>query len=145
MPSPKPQLVPSSKEPTRESVIDEFGELDRQVKAFSPTAKRHELLRKQILAWYPDLPGDQAQPLSGVLYDARITERDNESHILSMPKLCKLLGREKFFAICKITIKALEEALGETAAALHLVKRRTGARHVVAVPKASPAAPAKAA
>lgn len=141
----KIQNIADAKPSDCTAVLDEFGELDRRVQAFKPAASRHKLLRETILAWYPDLPGDQAASLSGQLYDVRITECDNETHVLSMPKLFKAMGRVDFLAACKVTIKAMQARLGEAATALHLEKRRTGPRHVVAVPKASPVAMAKAA
>jgi hypothetical protein len=143
--SPALQLVMTPTERSRESILDEYGELDRQVRAFAPTKKRHEVLRTQILDMEPGLHAEQFITLSGSIYDVTISERENESHVLNMAKLYKAMTRETFLGVCKITVKVIEAALGESAAALHLVKKRTGPRHLLAVPKLSPAIPAKAA
>lgn len=141
----KLQLVMSPTTPSRESILDEYGELSRQVAAFDPIKKRHEKLRTQILTWYPDLPDEESKALSGDLYDVTITPRETQRRIINMSRVYRGLGRDKFFKVCKVTIEALEEAFGKIGAAAHLVSQQTGPRHVVAVAKASPAAPAKAA
>jgi hypothetical protein len=143
--SPALQLV--IPQPSKESILDGYGELDRLVQAFEPTRKRREARRAEILAWYPDSALHPAQDLtlSGIKYDVTITPRDNESQVADMNRLYKTLKRERFLSVVKTTVKALTACMGEAAAQLHLVKVRTGPRHLIAVPKAAPATVAKAA
>ncbi len=143
--SPKVQAIRTDDEAaTRAALVDEFGELDRQVKAFSETAKRHESLRKTIVAWFPNLPGDQAAIISGQLYQVNVGMREEKRSILSMVKVFKAVGKTKFLEACSFTIDALETALGKVPAEAFLDRSRTGARKVTAVLNA-PAQPAAAA
>jgi hypothetical protein len=136
----KLQLVPPSDRNSKEAVIDEFGQLDREVAAFKPTLDRHKLLKEKILSWFPELPGDQAASVSGLLYDANISPRENERRILDMASVYKNVGKARFLEICKLTLKALEGTMGVEQAAAFFVSERTGPRKVTAIPKAPPRA-----
>jgi len=123
----------------QQALIDEFGELDRQLQAFQPTAARHRVLREQIMAWAPDLLPAQATTFSSDLYDLHLTARQSERSIVSMPKVYKAIGKETFLSICSLSLKALEETLGKDRAEAHVAWNQSGPRKLVAVAKASPA------
>ena len=136
------QAVPKAL--TREQKIDRYGELDRQVQAFQPTAAEHQLLKDEIKSWYQDHPADQAAIAEGGLYTVQVSPRENESQV-DKPKLLKLVGRIEFLKLCQVTLKAVKESLGEGKLAELVTKERTGSRKLKCVPKAPPGEVAKAA
>jgi len=60
MPPQKLQTVPS-----REEIIDEFGELDRRLALVKPAVDRHKVLKETIAGWYADTPAEQAAIAQG--------------------------------------------------------------------------------
>lgn len=133
-----PQLVP-----TREQLIDEFGELDRLVNDFKPKAKRHEALKEIIRGWYCDQAAEQEFEPEGRLYRLQVSACENRSTVSPL-KVYKDLGVKKLLQICEITLKAIKEAVGESAAAKYVTYAQTGSRKITAVAKAAPAPPAAA-
>jgi hypothetical protein len=124
--------------PSQSALIDEFGELDRQVQAFQPIVSRHEELKKIIKSWYDDWPAEQAAIASGKLYTLQISPRENQRSIVSIAKVAKLLGAKVFQAMATVPIKALEDRLGKVAAAKLLCESRTGSRRIKTVANAAP-------
>lgn len=114
-------------------LVDEYSKLDAEYTAFSPKIARRKKLRELILAWYPELPGDQAKTISGVSYDLMIGLAEEQNKITNLRKVWKALGATRFVDACSMTLKALREALGETEAAEYLTCERTGPRSLTPV------------
>ena len=119
----------------RQKLIDEFGELDRQVKQFAPTAKRHEAIAKEIRSWYVNHPAEQGALAEGTLYEVQVSARGEERQFSLKAKLqiLKELGRAKAMALFTITLKAAEEALGAARVAQLVQLERTASRKLVVV------------
>ena len=130
----------------RAQIVDEFGELDRLVSAFSPTQKRYKALQDQIRSWYVNFPVDQATAAEGGLYRVLVGARGEERSfsLKAKAKIFAKLGKAAAIAAFSITLKAVEEALGKDELDALATKAPTGSRKLVAVAKA-PAARTKAA
>lgn len=121
------------------AIVDEFGEIDRLVKAFAPTLRRHEELKKQIQSLAADKPAEVDVSLDGRLYQVQISARKLERKIVDVPRVFVMLGKKRFLELCSMTLKALESAITPDRFAEIVVEDRTGSRTITAVAKASPA------
>lgn len=135
------RTIPLKAEPSRADIIDEFGELDRKVQEFAPTAKRHEALKSQIKTWFENHPADQELTEEGKLYTLQVGARAKERRIASLAKVFKALGANKFLGICSVGLKALEDALGKDKAAGYIVEDQSGSRRLKVVAKAAQSLP----
>lgn len=131
----QPTLVP-----TRAQQVDEFGELDRLVKAFAPKAKRHEELQKLIRSWYQAHPPEKPDVAEGVLYDVLVAECGVERTLglKAKLKIFSIVGKAAFVSLVNLTLKAATTAVGEPKVNELATKERTGSRKLVVVAK-SPA------
>ena len=117
-------------------LIDEYGELDRQVQAFKPKADRHEKLKGIIKSWYDDAPADATAIAEGSLYDVQVGVRAKERTWRSMTKVYKAVGGcSAFLNLCSIAIEAVVGAIGKAKAEELLVESQTGSRRLKAVAK----------
>ena len=119
-------------------MIDEYGELDRQVRQFQPVADRHESLKKLLKLKLDGLaPPGESFVRAGYVYELQVSAAANERKIGSMAAVYKafrkLGGLKAFLEACSIGITVLEERLGKAAAAGLLVEERTGSRRLKAV------------
>jgi hypothetical protein len=146
--SASPSLVPSSPiavdKLSDEILADEAGELLRQQALWNPSAKRLELLKKEIVRRCENVPADQPAAIEGRSYRVNLPPRENQKKITSIAKVYKTLGMKAFLAACSISLSALEESLkfvgkGHLFATLW-TEARTGPRSVTAVAKLPPAA-----
>src|ERR1022692_866967 len=69
--------------PVDPAIVEEYALLDHQVVAFKSKLKRHDELRKEILAGYESLDGAETAIAKGQTYDALISEADNKRPICS--------------------------------------------------------------
>ena len=132
--------------PTREQLIDEYGELDRQYRLWQPKEKRYEALKAEIKGWYENAPAEQPQACFGHLYQINLTAMQNESTPDTM-KLWKKFGKAGFLKLIVIYKTAVQKALAainepsdEAAVEAYFTKGRTGSRRMTAVLKSAPAA-----
>lgn len=132
----RPALVISA--PTREQLVDEFGELDRLVQQFDPTKKRHEFLKDLIRSWYVDHPAELPATAEGDTYLVQVGARGPERYfsLKSKSRIFTLLGKVRSMELFSITLKAVEEALGKPQLEALASKANTGSRKLVAILKA---------
>ena len=134
-------IVPSGSSVSRvdADLIDQYGELDRQVQQFKPIADKHAKLKAVIKSWYDDQPGEASAIAAGRLYEVQVSARENERTWSSMAKVYRAVGGcTAFLKICSVAIKAVEEAIGKSKAEALLVEERTGSRRLKVVAKAAP-------
>jgi hypothetical protein len=125
-----------AKTDSRESLVDEFAELDRQVQQFAPKAARHEELKKVIKGWYEQHPADQTAVAAGNVYDVQVSAKSNERTWTSILKLYRALKRDAFFRICEVALGKAEEILGKEAVAKLVTVTQSGSRRLKPVLKA---------
>jgi hypothetical protein len=128
----KLQLVPSPPRPDP-ALVDEFGELDRKVQAFKPTADRHKWLKEKILGFTMDTAASEPATFLGSKYSAIVGAQQMQRSIESMAKVYKLVGKDRFLDLCSMTLKALEHEVGEIAAAQYIQELQTGPRKVTVI------------
>ena len=126
--------------PTREQLVDEFGELSREAQAWAPKARRITALQTEIRSWYPDLAADQTAIAEGTSYDVQVGEKSIEKDWKSMAAVVKAVGGMKnVLKLATVTFKALSGVLGNSAAEALQVEARTGYRKLHAVARVTPA------
>jgi hypothetical protein len=111
-------------------LIDEFGELDRQVQQFKPQAERHEFLKKLIRSWFDDEPAAQTAIATGNVYEIQLTAKLKERTWTDIFKLYRALGREKFLSVCEVALGKAEELLGKPKVATLVSEALTGSRRL---------------
>lgn len=136
---------PAASTVSRESLIDEYGELDRKYRLWQPYEKRYEALKAEIKGWYADAPAEVPQVAEGTLYRVNLTAQQNES-TPNLPMIWKKFGKAGFFKLVVIWKTAIAKALAglgeksdEETVEAYFTKGRTGSRRLTAVLK-TPAA-----
>lgn len=141
-PAPQPtQDVTLASDEAQRAMIDEYGELARRVQMHEADRQRFELLKTQIKAWFDSAPADADGDVDGNLYRLHVTARERERRIRSMQALIETIGLEKFLELCTVSIGALEDTIGKTAAERFTVEARTGSRRIKPIAKHAAAAP----
>lgn len=115
--------------------IDEFGELQRRVAEFQPTAKRSKELAEQIESWCTDEPAGLSLVLEGERYTAQISAQKLESEVVDLPKLLKKIGPNRFLLLVKGLVTKARSVLTPEEAKIFVAEERTGSRTVKAVAK----------
>ncbi len=141
----QPSLVPSkAPQPisinSKAQMIDEYGELSRQIAEMKPNLARHKVLSDLLQSWYLEHPAGLPAVAEGHHYSLQIGPRENHTTILSIANVRKAIGAVRFLEVCSITLKAIKECLGDGPAFDSLVSiDRTGPRSLKAVAKAKAA------
>lgn len=134
---------------SREQIIDEFGEVDRQVLGFKPTLARHKALQAQILGWYLDLPGDQTITAEGKLYTVQVGMRENKRTLTNVKRafrmIQKAIGLDDLLGLITLPLKAIDQHIAIADQRTIVKQERTGPRDLTVVAKAPVAAAQKAA
>lgn len=112
-------------------LVDEYGELQRQVDEFKPTAERHKKVKEEIEACYADGAATSEFTAYGFIYQAQIGAKKWERTIVSMAKLFAALKKESFLALCGFTLKNLDgQNLPEAQLERIVRKEQTGSRAI---------------
>jgi hypothetical protein len=142
-------MTPFDTTASRETIIDEYGELSRKVLEFKPTLQKHEALKKTIAGWYESLPGEETATAQGKLYSIQVGMRENRRTITNPKRafnlLKKALGLEKTIETVTIPLKALDAHCSVLEQRSILKQERTGPREIIAVARAPVEAAKKAA
>jgi hypothetical protein len=133
-----PLVIPSTTGPSRDQLIDEFGELDRQIQEFAPKVKRHKALQEVIRSWYQGHPADQPAIAEGHLYTVQVGARSEERYfdLKAKAAIWKRMGKAAALEAFNITLKAVEEALGKFELEALVSKANVGTRKLIPVLKA---------
>jgi hypothetical protein len=138
----RPTLV--SPAATREQIIDEYGEVDRQLRLWEPQMNphqaRHDELEARILAWATNEPADQETVVSGRAYQVEITARGLKSQFtrevkIKAYKLLKKVPNLDLMQFVSIPLGDLKAHLGKGFIEANIPKLRTGGRTVNVVPR----------
>lgn len=131
-------VEPLISEPTREQIGAEFLDLDRQLQDFAPTVRRHKILQEMIRGWYADWPADQPAVFEGSNYRIHVGARSAERYfdLKTRIKIFAKLGKARAMELFSITLKAVEDNLGNPEFEALVSKSFTGSRKLVAVQKA---------
>jgi hypothetical protein len=100
-------LNPVTEQQQQQLIIDEFGELNRQVTAFKPVAKRHRQLQETIVSWFDDNPAE-GHRAEGGLYRVILGPRLIKRRVTKMRALARALGA-RFWELCSFGVEACED------------------------------------
>ena len=114
----------------RKKLVEEFAQLDSQVRLFKPQLLRYEKLRTWILDWYPDLAPDAETNVSGITNDILISARDRIRYVTDEGKkrLFKLWGQKEFIERAHMHLKSLPDPRDEKSE--YSVQALVGPRHL---------------
>lgn len=121
----------------RAAIIDEYGELSRQLAELDPIKSRHELLRKVIQGWFDAVPADEPAVMQGRRFTLQVSPKENSTKLKSIRAVFREMGENKFLDHCSITLKAVKDVLGEERFKNFATTDRTGYRTLKAVAKAA--------
>jgi hypothetical protein len=114
--------------PTLQSLVDEFGALNAELKAFDALAKRRDELKKQ-LAEYGDTISDGEVKLVGKRYFVTFAKPAISRTVKSLPELFATIGSAAFFDCVKPSITEVCKYLNKTQQAA-LLESAPGARRL---------------
>jgi hypothetical protein len=117
----------------RAAVIDELGELQREIAVFRPKLKRAEELQKQVQSWYSSEAPDKSFEADGCRYRVQVGMRENPRRITDMMRVFLHLGKTKFVSLASIALKDLEAVVDGNVIDTLLTEERSGPRSVVTV------------
>jgi hypothetical protein len=118
--------------------IDELGQLDAEIAAFTHKIDRAKILRKEILDWYADAAPDAALSANGLKFTVFITACGLRRKVKSIAELFKRLGREKFLDHCEMPLGELDKLFAKAEVAELVEEARTGPRQVKTAVKSEP-------
>jgi hypothetical protein len=122
-------------EAKRVEMIDEYGRLDADVKAFAPKARRHKELAEQIRAGYDDSPADEEFTAEGNRFVVTAGMKRIEAEIVSMDAVKKRLGLARFLKFCSFALKTLKDLVTAEEYQQLVKQDRTGYRHLSVMEK----------
>lgn len=123
--------MPAKRE--RAAVVDEFGELERQVALLKPTLDRHAALKKEIASWYEFHSAGAAFTEAGKRYEVQISAKAKVRTITDKTKLFTALGKGRFIDLAKISLEAIDRLIPRLHHPAFLSEEQTGNRAVRAV------------
>lgn len=121
----------------RAALIDEYGELSRQLEEIQPVVARHKMIRSMIQSWFDSTAADEPVLLQGRRYTLQVSPRENATTLKSIRAIFREMGESKFLDHCSITLKAVKDCLGEAKFNQLTSVNRTGLRNLKTVAKAA--------
>lgn len=132
----KAQKGANDRSEERVALIDEYGELSRQIDAFAPTVRRQKAIEEELVSWVENVPADRSTELVGNNYVIQVSERQYQRRILSMQKVYKAVGSLKaFLENCSFSLKALDALVKDQTGLVD--NSRVGRRNFKAVARAA--------
>ena len=126
----------------RASIIDEFGECQRQIRLFAPVLQREQVLRKIIAAWYANADPETGASCDGDVYRVNVGPKAR-TRIVNCQKLYSVLG-EAYWDNAEYPLRVLDTLVIDMTGIIS--EERTGSRTVQSVLReAAAAAPVEAA
>jgi hypothetical protein len=147
--SPPPRRKPPKKLPAasaevarpadrvQREMVDEYGELARQVQMFEPVQVRYELLKRAIKSWFDEVPADAEATVEGKVYLLNISPRERVRRIRDIQQLAREVGTDDLLDILAkfVPLGVIEDLIGKTKVAALVVDERTGSRRIKCVAK----------
>lgn len=136
-----------SLEANRRAVVDEFGEVYRQERLWTPSVNPHTARRVELAAlisdWYADSPADSPDTIEGKQYRLEVKPCQFE-RVLTPETQAAAFKRMRLleldpFTVFGATQAAIQKHLGEGFLDKHAPKVRTGRRAFSVIAKAAPA------
>lgn len=113
----------------RASIIDEFGECQRQIRLFAPVLQREQVLRKIIAAWYANADPETGASCDGDVYRVNVGPKAR-TRIVNCQKLYSVLG-EAYWDNAEYPLRVLDTLVIDMTGIIS--EERTGSRTVQSV------------
>jgi|GEM_PF-2675811 len=140
-------MRPDPQSAARQAIVDEYGEVDRKVKLWTPTVNPHLQRRAELQAviesWYEDYAPGLGGIQQGKQYQVEVSPQQWQQSLTAetQAKAFALIKRAKLidpFTIFTTTLAALKSHLGQAFLDSHVPRNRTGRRTITVVAKAEP-------
>jgi hypothetical protein len=118
-----------------EKLVDEYGELVRELALFRPKADRAAHLGRVIASWFEQAPAERSFIADGVMYEVQVSAKQNQRNVIDIAELYARCGKNLFLQIANPKLGNVEKYAPEL-----LVEERTGPRRTVPVLKLKQAA-----
>jgi hypothetical protein len=131
----------------RQSKVDRFGELDRQIELMQPAVDEHAVLEAEIKSWHKDSHADKPVVETGLLYQVQMGPRTNKRTLVDKKKifeiLRRMLGLDGLIAILDFPLGAIDKTIPQSLQKGLIHEERSGYRSlkVVALKPVSPDLP----
>jgi hypothetical protein len=122
----------------RAAIVDELGALAEQLAPFAHLQLRYDALRAVAAAWFVDADPDAGFTVPGSKYQLDVSARTSERKVTGLRALQKRLGAKAFYAICAVTIKALDTCIPPDEQAAFVSTSQTGPRRIVPAKRTPP-------
>ena len=109
-------------------LVDEYGELCRQLDQHAPLYARAKTIEKQLRAHVEPMPGDAGVTLEGKLWNVQFSACKEERSVTNMQRLYKLLGRVKFITLAKMNLADIDRETTPEQQKTFLERAFTGGR-----------------
>jgi|SRR5215467_7887863 len=148
-----PRKGPESTGTSRQTIVDELGEVERKFRLWAPPVNPHAArlseLRKIVAGWYAEESPEASFVLDGLQYRMQVKPCQFRREVSASAQgqafdAVKKKGIDPF-AIFRATQEAIQKVLGEPYLDSIAPKKRTGPRTFALVAKAAPAVKTKAA
>lgn len=107
---PTAKASPISKATALAIMVDEIGDLEKELNPLKPKTKRLNNLRTDLRLWYELKPAAESFSAEGTRYVAEVGECADENSV-DIAALFRLIGPKRFLAIASVTLAAAKEAL----------------------------------
>ena len=116
------------------SMVDELGDLEKELAPFKPKIARVEAIRKALRDKYREEDSSKTFTLDGLRWQAVLGPCGNASEI-SVRALFKAIGVRKFLELATISIKAATAAVPAEILSACMSVSQTGSRQLTVVPR----------
>jgi hypothetical protein len=140
------QATATTRAASRQAIIDELGEVDRQFKLWTPGVNPHAARRAELHAivcgWYGDAPPAESYVVEGRRYRLQIKACQFRREVTAAAQETAFEAVKKTglapFSIFRATQESIQKLLGEAFLDRIAPKKRTGPRTFELVPLAGP-------
>ena len=132
--APKKSKDRSAEQKARQRVIDEYGALDAELAPAKARMKRLDELAKTIRAWHASSEAGLTVIEKGEKFQVVVGPKAETTILAEGKALYEALGHDRFLAVAKVTLGALEDSLTDAQLVALTRKERTGTRSLKAIP-----------
>jgi hypothetical protein len=126
-----------SPDPKLTALVDEIGDLEKELAPHAGKAARLEKQRKKLRELYDDKPASQPYTADGARYCIELGARGMQT-VVNIPKLFKSVKLATFLKIATVTLKAITAECTPGVAGSVLTEAQTGHRSLKITEKGKP-------
>ena len=96
----------------RRKLVDEYAALQSTLAPHRAAIAREKVLEAEFRAWAEGMDPKASPRFGGNSHEVFLSPAGNQTQIVSTAEVFKQMGKARFLALCSITLKAVEAALG---------------------------------